>query len=99
MKNLEPIAALAVERPCYPATTHRYRRVGKSEILCCVRCGQGKRDIVGVAALDEERLARALHTRFGCNVECRALPEGHQPAWTFAVDAAAILRTIEGDTP
>lgn len=43
-----PVEGLNVERPCRPATTHRYRRVGQSNVLCCVRCGQGKRDIVGV---------------------------------------------------
>jgi len=45
MNTPNPLAAL---RPCGVATTHRYRRVGYSDILCCVRCGQGKRDIVGV---------------------------------------------------
>jgi hypothetical protein len=58
---------LDVDRPCHPATTHRYRRVGKSDILCCIRCGQGKLDIVGIplapalpAPLNLEQLARAL---------------------------------------
>lgn len=57
----------------------------------CAACVEhGRNDV------DEERLARALHTRFGCNVECRSLPEGHQPAWTFEVDAAAIAKAYSG---
>ena len=58
--------ALNVERPCYPATTHRYRRVGKSEILCCVRCGQGKLDIVGVSIVNLEAGGEHRHVGPWC---------------------------------
>jgi hypothetical protein len=95
---------LNVERPCHPPTTHRYRRVGQSNILCCVRCGQGKQDIVGIppqsdshAALVEA--AREVQQTWDNGLDS-ADDDGFIPGdeWEAMIEAQVALRTaLDGE--
>jgi len=86
---------LTVDRPCHPTTTHRYRRVGHSNLICCVRCGQGKFDIAGVtlAPTPPDAPLIAALDRVMRNVVCGEWYD--DPANDPAVPAVARLHDAE----